>query len=104
MRLAFKSLSADARYRWQITWRALTAIFGGYALANTSGVLLAYLLPLEKVDAVTTSMLLSFVIYACAVMWVFSHRSLLKSIGGIWLLAGFFFAVITLIKFAGAAP
>lgn len=97
-------LSSDARYRWQITWRALTAIFGGYALANTSGVLLAYLLPMEKVDAVTTSMLLSFAIYACAVMWVFSHRSLVKSMGGIWLLAGLFFAIIMLIKFAGVAP
>lgn len=95
---------SDTRYRWQIVFRSFTAIFGGYALANTSAILLTYLLPMSRVDAVTTSMLISFAIYAGAVMWVFSHRSLLKSIGGIWTLAIFFFAIITLIKFTGTTP
>jgi hypothetical protein len=98
------TLSSDARYRWQIVFRVLTAIFGGYALANTSSILLAYLLPMNKNDAVITSMLLSFAIYASAVMWVFSHRSLRKSLGGIWIPASIFFAIIVFIKLAGVAP
>lgn len=99
--ITMRALSPDARYRWQIAARALTAIFGGFALANASGILLAYLLPLPKNEAVTVGMLLSFAIYAGAAMWVFAHRSLIKSAGGIWLLAAIFFALIALFKFAG---
>lgn len=95
---------ADQRYRWQITWRVLTAIFGGFALANTSGILLTYLLPLSKVEALTTSLLLSFAIYAGAVMWVFSHRSMPKALGGVWLPAVFFLAIILLFKLVGVTP
>lgn len=94
-----KALPSDSRYRWQITWRIVTAIFGGFALANTSGILLTYILPMNKMDALTTSLLLSFGIYAGAVMWVFSHRSLFKSLAGIWMPAGAFFAIILLLKF-----
>ncbi|HSX51675.1 MAG TPA: DUF3649 domain-containing protein [Cellvibrio sp.] len=99
-----KTLPSESRYRWQITWRIVTAIFGGFALANTSGILLTYLLPMNKIDALTTSMLLSFGIYAGAVMWVFSHRSLFKSLAGIWIPASVFFAIIVVFKLIGVAP
>lgn len=91
-------------HRWQITWRVLTAIFGGFSLANTSGILLTYLLPLGKVNALTTSLLLSFAIYAGAVIWVFSHRSMTKALGGIWVPSVFFLIIILLFKFLGVAP
>lgn len=91
-------------YRWQIALRALTAIFGGFALANTSGILLAYLLPMSKNDAVATSMLLSFAIYAGAVMWIFSQRSTSKALAGIWVPASAFFAIIVVLKLAGVSP
>jgi hypothetical protein len=93
----------DLSYRWQIMWRVFTAIFGGFALANTSGIVLTYLLPLSKVDAVSTSLLLSFVIYAGAVMWVFSHRSMAKALGGVWVPSLFFLMIIVLFTFLGAA-
>lgn len=104
MKALAKPLSSDSRYRWQITWRVLTAIFGGFALANTSGILLTYLLPMNKIDALTTSMLLSFGIYAGAVIWVFSHRSLFKSLAGIWIPAGVFFVIIAVFKLIGVTP
>nr|WP_324258850.1 DUF3649 domain-containing protein [Cellvibrio fontiphilus] len=93
----------ERTYRWNVTWRVLTAIFGGFALANTSGILLTYLLPFSKVDALTTSLLLSFAIYAGAVMWVFSHRSMLKALGGVWVPAVFFLAIILLFKLVGVS-
>lgn len=96
-----KNLSTDARYRWDITLRIITAIFGGYALANTSGILLAYLLPMSKSDAVTTAMLLSFTIYACAALWIFSQRSFSKAICGIWVPAIIFGIAIALLKLSG---
>lgn len=102
--MATAQKQAENNYRWQITWRALTAIFGGFALANTSGILLTYLLPFSKVNAVTTSLLLSFAIYAGAVMWVFSHRSMTKALGGVWVPSMFFLIIILLFKFLGAAP
>lgn len=99
-----KNLSADARYRWEITFRVLTAIFGGYVLTITSGILLAYVLPMSKSDAVTTAMLLSFAIYASAAMWIFSQRSLRKAVAGIWIPAAIFAALITLLKLLGVTP
>ncbi len=94
----------ERSYRWQITWRVLTAIFGGFALANTSGIVLTYLLPFSKVNALTTALLLSFAIYAGAVMWVFSHRSMTKALGGVWVPAMFLLVIILLFKSLGAAP
>lgn len=99
-----KNLSADARYRWEIAFRVLTAIFGGYALTITSGILLAYVLPLSKSDAVTTAMLLSFAIYASAAMWIFSQRSFRKAVAGVWIPAAIFAALITLLKLMGVTP
>jgi len=99
-----KNLSADARYRWEITVRVLTAIFGGYVLTITSGILLVYVLPMSKSDAVTTAMLLSFAIYTGAAMWVFSQRSSRKAVVGIWIPAAIFAALISLLKLLGVTP
>ncbi len=99
-----KNLSADARYRWEITFRVLTAIFGGYALTITSGILLAYILPMNRSDSVTTAMLLSFAIYAGAVMWIFSQCSVRKAVAGIWISTAIFTALITLLKLLGVTP
>lgn len=59
--------------------RALAAILGGYALASAATVLLSLSLPLARVDAVAIGTLLSFVVYTCAVLWVFAARSALRA-------------------------
>ena len=66
----------EQNYRWQITGRVLLAIIGGYVLTNLASILISFLLPLPKSDAVMTALLLSFIIYTCVVIWVFSMKSL----------------------------
>jgi hypothetical protein len=55
--------------------RALAAIGGGYVLAALSAAALAVSLPLARVDATLTATMLSFLVYACAVVWVFAART-----------------------------
>jgi hypothetical protein len=54
--------------------RIVCAILGGYALAALTSVA-ALALPVSRPQAVLTGMLASFVVYACAVIWVFAVRS-----------------------------
>ncbi|WP_277186934.1 DUF3649 domain-containing protein [Caballeronia sp. BR00000012568055] len=54
--------------------RIVAAMFGGYALAALVSVA-ALVLPMEKPQAVLTGMLASFIVFACAVIWVFAVRS-----------------------------
>ncbi|MFT4724800.1 MAG: hypothetical protein ACJA0T_000267 [Colwellia sp.] len=60
--------------RWWVFSRILAATFGGYILATSSALFFGQLLLLstDKYQALHTGMLLSFLIYACAAMWVFS--------------------------------
>jgi len=54
--------------------RIIAALFGGYALAALCSVA-AVALPMAPTEAVLTGMLASFVVYVCAVVWVFAVRS-----------------------------
>lgn len=74
-------LSAAARWRWQVGARALTAIFGGYALAALASARLAVLCALfmARPDAALTGMLLSFAVYAAAIIWTFSAATLWRA-------------------------
>ena len=62
------------RYRSGVASRAIAAILGGYALTTAAIAFLALTLPMARVDAVQTATLLSFFIYACAIVWVFAAR------------------------------
>ena len=64
-----------AHYRWTVASRVAAATLGGYALASATAACLAVWLPLARVDAVVTAMLLAFVVYAVGVTWVFATRS-----------------------------
>lgn len=97
-------LTSDSRYRWQIALRAAVAIFGGYALANITAILLSYLLPMPKSDAVMTGVLLSFAIYTGAIMWVFSVRSIHKAWMGLAAPSLVCGALALVLKFSGVAP
>lgn len=94
----------DNRYRWQIALRVIVAIIGGYLLANISAILLSYLLPMPKSDAVMTGILLSFAIYAGAIMWVFAVRSIKKACVGLLVPSLILGAVALLLKLTGVAP
>ncbi|MEM8814278.1 MAG: DUF3649 domain-containing protein [Pseudomonadota bacterium] len=83
--------------RWHIASRVFAATIPGFVLTNTSGVLLSFLLPGEKLSGVAIATLLSFAIYAAIVMWIFSVKRLrtvwlglltgiLLTGGGAWLL------------------
>ncbi|MDR5773941.1 MULTISPECIES: DUF3649 domain-containing protein [unclassified Caballeronia] len=54
--------------------RIVCAMLGGYTLAALTSVA-ALALPMSKPQAVLTGMLASFVVYVCAVIWVFAVRS-----------------------------
>ena len=82
---------------WQIAARVFAAVVLGYLVTNTSAVLLGFLLPLPKIDAVITASLLSFAIYTALILWIFTVKTLrrvwlglgLASVvtgGGAWLL------------------
>lgn len=67
--------------------RVLFALVGGYLLANLGAVAFTALLPLSRVDAALVSIQLSFAVYACAVVWVFTARSAWRAIAGLLLVA-----------------
>lgn len=77
------NLSDKARYRWDVTARAAAAIGGGYLLTAAATTLIAVLLPLHRADAATLGTMLSFLFYACVVLWVFATRSAIRAWGGI---------------------
>jgi hypothetical protein len=68
------ALAVRARRVAPLISRIVAAIGGGYALAALASVA-ALALPMAKPQAVLTGMLASFVIYTCAVIWVFAVRS-----------------------------
>ncbi|TBU99821.1 DUF3649 domain-containing protein [Stutzerimonas kirkiae] len=69
------NISESARYRWRVASRVLAAVLGGYALTSVVTVLLALIWPTQQAHAVLAATLLSFAVYACVVIWVFSTRS-----------------------------
>jgi hypothetical protein len=83
------SASAASTVRfWQQPWlgvlsRSLAAIFGGYALAASTGALMAVALPIARSQAVLTGMLTAIVVCACAALWAFAVRTALKAWIGI---------------------
>jgi len=67
--------------RWPVFSRALAATFGGYALAIASSLLISQLLMqvTGKYQAIHIGLILTFLVYACAAMWVFSVKTAKKA-------------------------
>ncbi len=63
--------------------RACAAIFGGYALASATSVLMALALPMARSQAVLTGMLSGIVVCACAALWAFATDAAWKAWAGI---------------------
>lgn len=72
-----------ASYRLAVASRALAAVVGGYALTAIATFALAVSLPLSKAEASLTATMLSFLIYTCAVLWVFATRTAWRAWAGI---------------------
>ena len=65
--------------------RVLAAVVGGYAAANVVAVGVAQILPMSRGDGVMTGILLTYLVYAAAVVWVFAARSARRAWLGILL-------------------
>ena len=65
--------------------RVLAAVVGGYAAANVVAVGVAQVLPMSRGDGVMTGILLTYLVYATAVVWVFAARSARRAWLGILL-------------------
>ncbi|MCW5296592.1 DUF3649 domain-containing protein [Herbaspirillum lusitanum] len=77
------NLNPALRYRLAVASRAVAAIGGGYALSAAVAALLAVVLPMHPAEAVITATLLSFIVFCCAVLWVFAARTAWRAWGGI---------------------
>ena len=71
-------LHHSTRYRLGVAARLLAAILGGYVLTVAITWMLAVLLPQSRVDAVMTATLLSFLVYAVIILWVFAKKGSLR--------------------------
>lgn len=72
-------MKVQMSYRFAVLLRVIAAIFGGYFLTIYLSIAISFLLPFSKVEGVMVGVLSSFVIYTCAVLWVFSAKTLLKA-------------------------
>lgn len=84
-------------------FRIVTAIVGGYLFANAAGVLLTILLPVYRGDAVVVAILLSFLLYAAAVMYTFAVHSVRRACFGVWGATALFAMLAWLLTITGFA-
>lgn len=59
---------------WRLVSLIGAALLGGYVLATAVGIFLSGVLPVSRSEATLISHLLSFVIYAGAILWAFYLR------------------------------
>lgn len=68
---------------WSVSKRVLAAVFLGYILANTVGTAISLALPVSTISGVVVGTLSTFVIWACAILWVFAEPSMKKVMIGL---------------------
>ncbi|MBD9434139.1 DUF3649 domain-containing protein [Achromobacter sp. ACM03] len=91
------------RYRLAVFSRAAAAILGGYVLASAAAACLAIWLPMRRPDAVVTAQMLSFVFYACGVIWVFATRNAWRAWAGVLASAALLGGLFAIGRAMGAA-
>lgn len=64
---------------WRLASLIGAALIGGYVLATALSFFLGSILPLPRSEATMIGHLLGFVIYAAAIIWVFSYRKPAKA-------------------------
>lgn len=70
-----KSVALNDRAHWAVVSRSFAAILGGYVVAALFTAALAVWLPGSRAEATLTATMLSFAVYAGAVVWVFAART-----------------------------
>jgi hypothetical protein len=90
----FQSYLHFSSPRWAVFSRVLAAIFGGYALATLSSIFINQLLLniVGKYQAIHIGLLLTFLVYSFAAMWIFSVKTARKA--WIGLLKSMFFCLV----------
>ena len=91
-------------YRLAVASRAVAAIVGGYGLSALVAMALALWLPLARAEAVITGTLASFVVYTCAVMWVFAARDAWRAWAGLAAPSALLALLLWFVQRAGGAP
>ncbi|MBL4801609.1 MAG: hypothetical protein JKY45_06915 [Emcibacter sp.] len=70
-------------YRLAVASRVVAAVMGSYCLATMATLVLTYALPAGRAQGLLMGMMLSFSIYAAAIVWVFSVRTAMYAWGGL---------------------
>ncbi len=96
--------SAGLQYRLGVASRAVAAIAGGYLLAALAAAVLALTLPTSRAEAAVTGTLVSFLVYAVAVMWVFAARSAARAWLGLALPSAVLGLALLALRPWGGAP
>lgn len=96
--------SEGLRYRAGVAVRALGAVFGGYLLSALAASVIAVALPTVRLEAAVAATMLAFVVYPCAVMWVFAARSAARALVGLALPSAALATVLAAHQYLGATP
>ncbi|WPB59467.1 iron transporter [Xylophilus sp. GOD-11R] len=96
--------SEGLRYRGGVAVRALAAILGGYGLSALAAAVIAIALPAVRLEAAVAATMLAFVVYPCAVMWVFAARSAARALLGLALPSAVLGAIVAANQYLGATP
>ena len=73
-------------------FKVIAALIAGYLLANISAIALSWLLPGPPADAVMAGLLLSFLVYAVFILWVFRAASFRQAMAWLHAWAGLLMA------------
>lgn len=84
---------AELRRVGGLVLRVLAAIGGGYGIAALATIVLSVSLPMARSEAVLTSTMASFGIYAGAIVWAFAARRVLQVYMGMAAVAALLFLV-----------
>ena len=88
-----KNQSSLFTYRLMIVWRFALAMFGGYAIAMYSAILIAHMFSDHRASAAMSATLIAFSLQAGAFIWVFMVNKTLKASLGIIVPAVILFAL-----------
>lgn len=90
------------RYRIGVASRAVAAIGGGYVLTALLVTVLSLSLPGARAEATLAATLVSFALYAAAVVWVFAARSAARAWLGLSVPAAMLALAVWLLRQPGA--
>lgn len=83
-------------YRLDVLSRVIAASVGGYVLCNLTNLALSIVLPVPQYQGLLFAMMISFIFYTLAIIWVFAVKTAAKAWLGL-LIASAPFALIDLI-------